>query len=203
VPVGVEGIELTDPEVDFEIQDGGPVALAPGEVHTYNIRFKPSTNGSRTGYIQVRAAIVRHLPLVGLVGVGGLQAVGIPTGGGSPTGPVGTPWSYRYASFAVDGIVASEILLDYHVTTEHRLQANFAGCRFSVGTPPAADFPLQVLKDGALIGTITIKPDGTMLRESLNASSVLFPVNSIVTVRAPAGVDAAIRRLRMTFVGVI
>jgi hypothetical protein len=204
VPVGVEGIELTDPEVDFEIQDGGPVALAPGEVHTYNIRFKPTTNGSRTGYLQVRAAIVRHLPLVGLVGVGGLQAVGIPGGStGTPTGPVGTPWSYRYASFAVDGIVASEILLDYHVTTEHRLQANFAGCRFSVGAPPAAPFALQVLKDGVLVGTVTINPDGTMLRETVNASSVLFPVNSIVTVRAPAAVDAAIRRLRMTFVGVI
>lgn len=202
VPVGVEGIELTDPDIDFEILDGGPVNLSPGEMHTYSIRFIPKTNGSRTGYLQVKAAIVRHLPEVGLIGVGGVSAVPGTGGGDGSTG--GLPWAYRYGSFTgSDAPLSNEILLDYHVTTEHRLQANFAGCRFSSEDPPALDYVVKVLKNGVQVGTITYKPDGTIVRSTVAASSVLFPVNSIVTVVAPVDVDLNIKRLRMTFVGVV
>jgi hypothetical protein len=199
VPVGVEGIELIDANVDFEIENGGPVALAPGEMHTYSIRFFPKAKGTRIGYLRVKAQIVQHLPRVGLVGIGGTVAENT-QGGNNGTG---VPWAYRYGAFAVEKIGPNEILLDYHVSTEHRLQANFAGCRFSVGTPPAAPFQLRVLKNGVEVGTITIGTDGLVTRATANGSSVLMPVNTIVTVVAPNLTDLDIARLRMTFVGVI
>lgn len=201
VPVGVESVSILEGE--FELDGGEPFLLVPGEIATLNVRFSPLGNGSRIGNLQVKASIVEHLPLVGLVGIGGALASPSTGGaiGGTPESAV--PWAYRYGNFIVDAFEADEILLDYHVTTEHRLQSNFAGCRLSVGTPPTDPYVLSIQKNGVQMGTITINPDGSFTRVTNGGLSILFPLNSIVTVKAPAVVDPTLGRLRMTFVGVI
>lgn len=192
VAVGVQPLELTG---EFEIDANNPVTLVPGESITYSIRFAPLGNGLRGGDIEINAAVAGEQPLVKLVGIGGQIGSGI---GGS-----GSAWAYRYGAFAVEDIQNSEVLMDYHVTTPHRLQSNFAGCKVSVEEGPEDPFVLRVLKNGAEVGTITINPDKSVTMATALGASVQVPINSIMTVTGPVSVDPLIKRLRMTFVGVV
>lgn len=117
--------------------------------------------------------------------------------------PVVPSQQYHYGSFAVASILASEILMDHQVASSHTISANFAGCVFAVGTPPAADFVLDVQYDGVSIGTVTIHHDGTWTGATSGGTAKNIVANHYVTAVAPIGADASIARLRFTFRGTI
>ena len=108
---------------------------------------------------------------------------------------------YHYGSFAVASIGSSELLLDHDVATAHTLAANFAGCRVSAGTPPAAPWSADVLKNGVAIGSIAIAVDGTVTLATVGGTAVAIGVGDIVTIQAPAAADATLARLRFTMRG--
>jgi hypothetical protein len=198
--------------LEFELQDAFAVVLQPGESVTYQVRFRPAGEGARISEILIAAGEAEPAPEIRLVGIGGTLTGGPVQGDPSEIETLVTTlvstmiidkWAYRYGSFAPSEVLTNEILLDYHVTATHTLQPNFAGCRFSVTTPPTEEFILTVLRDGMQVGQITIGPDGTVVPTTAGGLAVAVPVESIMTVRAPATLDEGIGRLRMTFVGVI
>jgi hypothetical protein len=110
---------------------------------------------------------------------------------------------YNYGGFAVQNILASEIVMDHIATVAHTLQANLVGCRVSVGTNPAATFALDVQKNGASIGTISIANTGVVTLTTVGGTAKAIVAGDVVTIIAPAGVDASIARLRFTLRGTI
>jgi hypothetical protein len=196
VSVGVDALEFTG---EFEIANADPVLLVPGESHTYSVRFAPTASGLRGGDITVTASAAGAQPIVKLMGIGGELAIAAAEGAGG----AGSAWAYRYGAFAVSNIAADEILMDYHVTTAHRLQSNFAGCKASMTVPPLVDFYAKVLVNDLQVGSIAFNLDATVVLITNGGSSVIVPINSIVTVKAPPEIDAQISRIRMTFVGVV
>lgn len=196
VSVGIDVLEVTG---QFEISNLDAVLLVPGEIATYSVRFAPTVSGLLGGDINITAATAGPQPVVKLIGIGGELATNT-IGGGSGGG---VAWAYRYGAFAVQDIATDEILMDYHVTTAHRLQSNLAGCKVSVGTGPATAFPLKLLKNGVQVATLTVNPNKTTTLATVGGASVQVPINSIMTVQAPTIPDVVIKRLRMTFVGVV
>lgn len=193
VSIGIDKLIISG---EFEILGPQPTQLVPGESVTYSVRFNPIGQGLEGGDIEIQSATVGEQPIIKLVGIGGQLGTG--EGGGS-----GVPWAYRYASFASGGITSEEILLDYHVTSGHRLQSNFAGCKVSVGVPPQNDYRLGVFKNGNEIGGITIKPSGQIEMATNSGTSIAVAINDIITVKAPLSTEPGMTRLRMTFVGVV
>jgi hypothetical protein len=194
VSVGIDKLVISG---EFELVGEHPTTLVPGESTTYSVRFAPIGAGMEGGDIEIQSATVGAQPLIKLVGIGGELASAGPGGG------EGVPWAYRYGTFAVGDILGDEILLDYHVTTGHRLQSNFAGCKVSVGTPPESDMILSVQLNNVEIGTITISSTGQVTMVTNGGVSVQVSINDILTVKAPATPQPALARLRMIFVGVI
>lgn len=110
---------------------------------------------------------------------------------------------YNYGSFAVASVTASEVLMDHIVTVAHTLAASLAGCQCSVGSNPAATFALDVQKNGASIGTISIATNGVVTLSTSGGTSKAIAAGDVISVLAPAGVDASIARLRFTLRGTI
>lgn len=109
---------------------------------------------------------------------------------------------YRYGGFAVSDITASEILMDHVVTTAHTLADDFAGCRASVGTNPAAVWAADIQLNGVSVGSLSISTGG-VATFTTTGTTVAVAAGDVVTLVAPAGVDASIARLRWTFEGTI
>jgi hypothetical protein len=110
--------------------------------------------------------------------------------------------AYHYGSFAVAAIGSSEILMDHIVATAHTLSDDFAGCVAGAGVAPAADWVASIQLNGVAIGTLTIHADGTHAFVT-TGGSVAVAAGDVVTLIAPAGIDAALARLRFTFKGAI
>lgn len=117
-----------------------------------------------------------------------------------PGPPGGT--TYRFGGFIPSGITASEILMDHIVTVAHTLADNFGGSRASVGINPAAVWVADIQKNGASIGTLSISVAGAVTFNTTGAN-VALAVGDVVTMIAPAAVDASIARLRYTFEGIV
>lgn len=116
-------------------------------------------------------------------------------------GANGSNADYAIAGFAVANILASEVLTDHEVVRACTLAANFFGSAVSVGTNPAASFVLRILRNGILVGTITISTAGGVLLATVNGAPVPLAVGDILSVIAPATVDPSIARLRYTLKG--
>lgn len=107
---------------------------------------------------------------------------------------------YNYGSFAVGAITATEVLMDHIVTEAHTLADDFVGCQASVGSNPAALWTASVEKNGVAVGTLAISAAGAVTWNT-TGTTVAMAVGDVLTLKAPAGVDAAIARLRFTFRG--
>lgn len=110
--------------------------------------------------------------------------------------------SYNYGSFAVSGITANEVLMDHIVTTAHTLPDDFAGAQASVGTNPASTWTATIAKNGDAIGSLAISAGGIATFSTIGAA-VSVAVGDVISLMAPATVDAAIARLRFTLKGVM
>ena len=192
---------------EFEILGNAPTLLQPNESVTLQVRFRPLTEGTRLGSVNIQSNSGTPEPKVRLVGIGGVLVANVPANPAQVQAIVnqylGQAWAYRYGTFAPSNIVANEILMDHHVTTMHTLQPNFAGCGFSIGSLPAANWELRVLNGIVQIGTITISPTGVITRMTTGGLAIGIAANSIITVLAPVTADPSVIRLRMTFVGIV
>lgn len=208
---GPANIGIADLDIDnivFEMEAEFPVIVQPGETLEFNVRFRPAVVGQALGYVILETADTDPQPKIRLIGLGGTL-----TGGpvqGSPeeietivNELIEHKWAYRYGTFAPGGIVANELLLDYHVTTTHTIQPNFVDFGISVGTPPSEEYVLTVMRGVEIIGTITIHPNGSIVRMTTDGLAINVPVNSWVSIHAPAVPDDVISRLRITCVGVV
>lgn len=108
--------------------------------------------------------------------------------------------SYKYGAFAVSDILAGEILMDHQVAVGHVLRADFVDVVVQAGSPPVADWAMDVQHGNVSIGTITIHPDGTVTKTT-GGVDVLVGSNDFITAIAPAVADGAIGRVRFTFRG--
>jgi hypothetical protein len=207
-PINIGIGDLDVEGMEFELQGNVPTMLQPDESVILQVRFRPTGEGARLGNIIVEAGEEEPQPKIRLIGIGGElkggDIIADPTLVGDTVDTlIMNRWAYRYGSFAVADILPNEILLDYHVTSSHTLQPNFAGSKFSMTTPPAAEFILTVYKGATVIGQITLNPDGTIEPVTTGGLAIGVPIDSIITVRGPGVQDETIGRVRMTFVGVV
>lgn len=119
----------------------------------------------------------------------------------------GTAWQREgrpvaIGTFSAEAPTTGMVLLDWLFVEPTTLFDDFAGSRASVGTNPAASFVIDVRKNGASVGTITISTGGTATFAT-TGGSVSFAVGDLLTLVCPTTVDAAIARLRVTFKGVV
>lgn len=123
--------------------------------------------------------------------------------GGWPAGVSlkGTNADYALAFSAASAILSSEPLLDHAVVRACSLAANFAGSIVSVGTPPAATWAADVQRNGTSIGTISIATSGVVTLTTVGGTAKALAIGDVVSVIAPAAVDASIARLRGTLKG--
>jgi hypothetical protein len=109
---------------------------------------------------------------------------------------------YNYGSNAALNIQSSEVLMDHIVTQAHTLADDFVGCVASVGTNPAALWTASVQKNNVAVGTLAISAAGVVTFNT-TGTTVAMAVGDVLSLIAPAGVDAAIQRLRFSFKGLI
>lgn len=143
--------------------------------------------------------------LQSLVGPPGPQGS---TGVQGPVGPVGPQGErgiaqYRFGGFATENIQSNEILLDHVVSDAFTFAPNFGGCIASVGGPPVAPYILQIYINDVQVGTLTVNPDTSTSFSTSGGNEILVYPDDVVTVYAPATLDAAVTRLRFTFVGLM
>lgn len=106
-----------------------------------------------------------------VTGTAGLEAVEVPPRAGlmvysgpdgvtglSPTG--GGVYDFGAVAFAAPppGAVIGKVVLPRAIV----IPADFVGARGDVDTPPAADWVLDVTRNGLSIGTVTVATDGTL-----------------------------------------
>lgn len=108
---------------------------------------------------------------------------------------------YNYGSFAPSNVLASEVLLEHIVTEAHTLEANFAGCRAACGVHPTAAWVANIAKNGTGVGTLSIDTAGVCTLATTGGATVPMAEGDILTLIAPATVDATIGRLCFTFKG--
>lgn len=107
---------------------------------------------------------------------------------------------YKFGGFAVGSILASEVLMDHQIAQACTLGVNFAGASASVGANPAAVWTAIVQRNGAGIGTLSISITGVVTFVLTSGTVLALSVGDVITLIAPAGVDASIARLRFTFI---
>jgi hypothetical protein len=109
---------------------------------------------------------------------------------------------YNYGSNAVLNIQSGEVLMDHIVTQAHTLADDFVGCLASIGTNPTAPWIAKVQKNNVDVGTLTISAAGVVTFVTTGAT-VPMAVGDVLSLIAPAAVDATIQRLRFSFKGLI
>lgn len=84
---------------------------------------------------------------------------------------------------------ASEVLLVHVFGEAISFAGNFAGSVSFIGTNPAATFTLDLAKNGAACGTITVTSAGVVTFASTGGTAVSFVAGDRLQVTAQAGVD--------------
>lgn len=98
---------------------------------------------------------------------------------------------YPIGWFFTTAPTASEVLLLHVFTKDVTFAANFAGSFGSCGTNPAAQFDIDVQKNGASVGTVSISAAGAVTFTSSGGAAVDFVAGDVMRLVAPAGVDTA------------
>lgn len=99
---------------------------------------------------------------------------------------------------------SGELLAIYPCVEAFTFPANLAGSQvkkyIGSGANPSADFEIDVRKNNVSFATITIHPDGSV---TLLGAATTTAAADVVTVHAPAGVDATIRNWALNLLGVL
>lgn len=96
---------------------------------------------------------------------------------------------------------ASQTLLVHTFAQTVNFAANLAGSVGTAGTNPAADFLIDVRKNGASVGTITVAAAGGTTFATAGGAAVAFAAGDRLKCVAPAGVDATIADVGITLNG--
>lgn len=97
---------------------------------------------------------------------------------------------------------ASEVLLLYTACESITLADDFAGSVGDVGTNPASSFVLDVQKNGASVGTVTISTGGVFTFVT-SGSTVSLAVGDQLKVLGPVTPDTTIANVSITFKGAL
>ena len=134
----------------------------------------------------------------GLQGLQGLQGETGATGAQGLRGLPGKSAAYRFGTFAVEGIQASEIILDHLVVADCTLGADFAGSLANCSTNPVDIWIADVALNGVAIGTVSLAATGSATLATLGHIPVPLVRGDIVTIMAPQDPDTEIGRVRIT-----
>jgi hypothetical protein len=104
------------------------------------------------------------------------------------------------AFFFTTAPTASEVMLLYTACESILLADDFAGSAGNVGTNPTASFALNVQKNGASVGTITISTGGGFTFVT-SGTTVSLAAGDQIKIVAPATPDATIANVSITLKG--
>lgn len=105
------------------------------------------------------------------------------------------------AFFFTSTPASNEVLALYTACESISLPANFTGAVGNVGTNPTGSFVLNVQKNGATVGTITIATGGGFTFATSGGSAVSLVSGDQLKVVAPASADATIANVSITLKG--
>ncbi len=108
------------------------------------------------------------------------------TGGGGGGGST----DYRVGFFFTTAPLSLEVLLLHVFTDAVTFADDFAGARGDAGTDPAATFVLDVRKNGASVGSISVSTSG-VFTFSTTGSSVSFAAGDRMSIVGPSTVGSA------------
>lgn len=98
----------------------------------------------------------------------------------------------------VDAPLSSEVLLDHVFTDAATFAANLSGSRGALTGNPAATFDMDVWKNGASVGTISINTSGVFTFTTAGGVAVAFAAGDRLRVFAPVATDADIDNVTVT-----
>lgn len=98
---------------------------------------------------------------------------------------------------------ASEVLVLFVSEQVFTFPANFVGSQAKGVTNPAATFALDVQKNGASVGTVSISTGGVVTMTTSGGSAVIISVGDLMKFVAPIAPDASIANWAFTFKGII
>lgn len=124
----------------------------------------------------------------------GAAWVALALGGGGST--------YRVGFFFVDTPAASEPLLLHVFTKAATFADDWAGAYAKTGTNPTATFALDVQKNGASVGSVSISTVG-VATFSTTGGAVSFNPGDSMEIISPVTPDATVARVAITFEGTI
>lgn len=119
-----------------------------------------------------------------------LSDIGI--GGGGGTGN----YDMRFGFVATP--TANQVIDTVMVGRALTLPANMTGSLGRVGTNPTASFVMSLQDDGVTIGTITVSTAGVFTFTTTSGTEKLITVPTVLTLIAPASVDATIANMSLT-----
>lgn len=111
-----------------------------------------------------------------------------------------TPTPMYIGTFSDIAPTSNQILLDWLFPEAVTFADEFVGSVASVGVNPTATFAINVQKNGSSVGSISISTAG-VATFTTTGTTVSFAAGDVLTLVAPASVDATIARLRITMKG--
>ena len=114
----------------------------------------------------------------------------------------GAAQSYILSFFFTSTPTAGETLLIHVAGRAFTIPADFAGAlRSTVGVNPTASFALDVQKNGATIGTITVSTGGVVTATTTGGLAQSIAAGDVLTVLAPTPADATAANMACSIVG--
>lgn len=114
-----------------------------------------------------------------------------------------TPLYYGIGFYFVVTPDPSEILALHVAMSSFTLAANFAASRGSCGTNPTASFAIDVQKNGASIGTVTIATGGTFTFTTSGGGAKTVAAGDVLKFVAPSSSDATCANVAITLKGTL
>lgn len=105
--------------------------------------------------------------------------------------------------FATTAPTANEVLTEAPSARAWVMPANLAGTIVTVGTNPAATFVLSVKRNNIEVATISVSTGGVATLATSGGTLKNFAIGDLLSVHAPAAVDAAITRLTYSILGTV
>lgn len=161
----------------------------------------PASSNGRFPPVYMRETIVHRVRLTDAAGalIPGCDVD--PVNVYDPAGPVVR--HYRFGGFATTPPTAGEVLAEHVVTDAFTLPVDMVGSLARAGDNPAQPWTLDVQRNGASIGSISLSTAGVSSFVTLNREPVSVAAGDVISFVAPQTADAALARLCFTLKGVI
>ena len=109
---------------------------------------------------------------------------------------------YMWGFFFTSVPTAAEVLALHVAGVAFTIPGNFSGAmQSSVGTNPTASFALDVQKNGATIGTITVGTGGSVTATTTSGTAKSIAAGDVLKIVAPGTADATAANMAFTLIG--